>query len=144
MAVTEPSRHHMVEVLVEHLGEEAAMTLVEHLPPIGWGDVATRQDIEALRRELLGDLHTEVGAVRGEIGAVRGEIGALRAELHTEIGTLRAELHTEIGALRAELADVRGEIHARSAETMRTLVLGFVGALTANTAIILTAIRLTS
>ena len=135
MAVTEPSRHHVVEVLVEQLGEEAAMTLVEHLPPVGWADVATRQDVEALRRELLGELHTEIGALRTDLHT---EIGALRTELHTEIGAVR----TGLGEVRIELSDRLSDLHDRSADTTRTLVLAFVGALTANTAVILTAIGL--
>jgi len=52
MAVTERSRHEMVKRLEEALGEEAAMTLVEHLPPVGWGDVARRSDLAAFDPRL--------------------------------------------------------------------------------------------
>ena len=52
MAVSEESRHHLLTVLESTLGKEAAMTLAEHLPPVGWADVATRRDLDALRVEM--------------------------------------------------------------------------------------------
>ncbi|CAB4673680.1 unannotated protein [freshwater metagenome] len=46
------------------LSEEAADTLMELLPPVGWADVATKTDIQHLRDEmqhlrdeLKGDMH---------------------------------------------------------------------------------------
>jgi hypothetical protein len=40
------------------LSEEAADTLMELLPPVGWADVATKTDIQHLRDELKGDIHS--------------------------------------------------------------------------------------
>ena len=52
MAITEQDRHHMLIALEAALGEEAAMTLAEHLPPVGWADVATRRDLDALEARM--------------------------------------------------------------------------------------------
>ncbi len=52
MAITERSRHQMIIALKQALGEEAAMTLTEHLPPGGPVDLATHQDIVLLRQEM--------------------------------------------------------------------------------------------
>lgn len=52
MAITERSRHEMIIALKQALGEEAAMTLTEHLPPGGPADLATHQDIMLLRQEM--------------------------------------------------------------------------------------------
>jgi len=48
MAVDERSRHELYRRLEEVLGPEAATTLIEHLPPVGWADVATRHDLAGL------------------------------------------------------------------------------------------------
>jgi hypothetical protein len=73
MAVDERSRHALFRRLVEVLGDQEASTLMEHLPPVGWGDVATRRDLdalsesnrlehEALEHRLLAAFHREIVA----------------------------------------------------------------------------------
>ena len=60
MAINQEDRHDMHQRLREVLGEKQAATLMEHLPPVGWADVATKRDLEMqdlrfeamLRREL--------------------------------------------------------------------------------------------
>ena len=52
MAIDEESRHRLFVRLQEVLGAEEATVLMEHLPPVGWADVATKHDLQALRREL--------------------------------------------------------------------------------------------
>lgn len=46
MAITEEERHELFEGLRESLGPERAATLMAHLPPVGWADVATKQDVQ--------------------------------------------------------------------------------------------------
>ena len=53
MAVDERSRHELYLKLEETLGPDAATTLVEHLPGVGWADVATKHDLDGLRRDLV-------------------------------------------------------------------------------------------
>ena len=48
MAIDERARHQLYLRLEEHLGAEAATTLMEHLPPVGWADVATKRDLDHL------------------------------------------------------------------------------------------------
>ena len=54
MVLDERSRHELYLRLEEALGADAATTLMEHLPPTGWADVATRRDVDALKGELQG------------------------------------------------------------------------------------------
>jgi hypothetical protein len=53
------------------LGAEEAMILMEHLPPLGWSEVATTRDLDAMRVALAGELGglDELG---GQIAEVRG------------------------------------------------------------------------
>lgn len=52
MAIDEETRHRMYQRLEEVLGMETATALMDHLPPVGWADVATKRDLDVLRREL--------------------------------------------------------------------------------------------
>lgn len=86
MAVDERSRHALYQKLESVLGREEAATLMEHLPPVGWADVATKRDLDALAEanrlehsaledRLTGKLHAELAAqtrtfVLALIGAV--------------------------------------------------------------------------
>lgn len=48
MPVDERSRHALYLKLERILGREEASTLMEHLPPVGWADVATKRDLDQL------------------------------------------------------------------------------------------------
>jgi hypothetical protein len=148
MAISEDRRHEMYEGLIEVLGRERATTLMEHLPPVGWADVATKRDLDQQTLVLRRDMEVEFGKVRlefgAEIGSVRTDLGAeiasLRTELGAEIASVRTELRTEIASvrteLRTEIASVRTEIAAVEARFERALRdqtrVFFLGLLTSN------------
>jgi hypothetical protein len=48
MAVTEKLRHELFNEVERVLGPRHAETLMELLPPVGWADVATKHDLDAL------------------------------------------------------------------------------------------------
>jgi len=52
MVVDERSRHELYRRLEEVLGPDAATTLIEHLPPVGWADVATKHDLAGLEQRI--------------------------------------------------------------------------------------------
>ena len=52
MVVDERSRHELYRRLEEVLGPDAATTLIEHLPPVGWADVATKHDLAGLEQRM--------------------------------------------------------------------------------------------
>lgn len=52
MSINEQSRHELYGRLEEILGPGPAATLMEHLPPLGWGDVATRRDLDLVEARL--------------------------------------------------------------------------------------------
>ena len=53
MTIDERTRHQLYLRLEEVLGTEEATTLMEHLPPVGWADVATKADLGVLRSDLV-------------------------------------------------------------------------------------------
>ena len=52
MAVDERARHELFLRVERELGPEAAETLMELLPPVGWADVATKDDVALLKADL--------------------------------------------------------------------------------------------
>lgn len=52
MAVTEEARHKLYRHVEEDWGEDVANTLMDHLPPGGWANVATKDDIASLRKDM--------------------------------------------------------------------------------------------
>ena len=52
MSVTEEARHELRERLVELMGRTHTATLMAHLPPTGWGDVATKADLDHFEARL--------------------------------------------------------------------------------------------
>lgn len=52
MTISNADRHDLHNALGELLGEREANTLMEHLPPVGWADVATKRDLDHLESRL--------------------------------------------------------------------------------------------
>ena len=78
MVADERARHELFQQLERTLGQEAATTLMEHLPPVGWADVATRRDLDVVRQE------------------VRSDIDVLRHEMREGFADIRADFRGEI------------------------------------------------
>ncbi len=96
MAISEDRRHEMYEGLIEALGRERATTLMEHLPPVGWADVATKRDLDQQTLVLRRDMEAEFGKVRAEIASVRAELGSEIASVRTEIAAAEARVERSI------------------------------------------------
>ena len=52
MTINEETRHRLYLRLEEVLGPDEATVLMEHLPPAGWADVATRRDLDATASKI--------------------------------------------------------------------------------------------
>lgn len=103
MAITEGDRHRLHRRLEELLGEDEAATLMEHLPPVGWADVATKPDLEASMVVVNARFDQAEMATRAEFATVRKEMADLRTDVMVEIAGLRTELEVGIAGLRTEL-----------------------------------------
>ena len=56
MAVTERRRHELFKWFEEQMGEERASTMIELMPPTGFAELATKQDLAELEARLVGSL----------------------------------------------------------------------------------------
>lgn len=52
MSVDERRRLQLADAAKRALGDDAGITLMEMLPPVGWADVATKQDLLSLETRL--------------------------------------------------------------------------------------------
>ena len=120
------------------MSDDSAAVLMRLLPPVGWNDFATKQDLETLgnfmqlsfnnsllelRNEMRKEFVDETGILRssmhGEFASLRKEVStefsATRSEMNTEFAAVRSELRYEIDGLRKEMntefAAVRSELH---------------------------------
>lgn len=56
MVISEQDRHELHGSLEKALGRGPAGTLMSHLPPVGWADVATKHDLDVLTERLEGKM----------------------------------------------------------------------------------------
>ncbi|HET9770722.1 MAG TPA: hypothetical protein VFS16_07525 [Acidimicrobiia bacterium] len=109
MVLDERARHELFLRLEAALGAESAETLMEMLPPVGWADVATKRDLDALEERM--DLRFEVteqkllAAFRGELLATVGaQSNLIAAQTRTlvlaNIGTVLSVSALAFGAAK--------------------------------------------
>lgn len=96
MAVTQESRYRMHQRLDEVLGAEPAATLMEHLPPTGWADLATKHDV-AHGTELLSQ---RIDAVDERL---TGNIQALDQKFMSALAVETSSLHKAIAESRGDM-----------------------------------------
>lgn len=88
MAISDHDRYELYRWLEESAGAEVAETMMAHLPPVGWADVATKRDIEMvelridrsadqLRAEFQSGLRTQTLVILGLNASMLGAALAL-------------------------------------------------------------------
>ena len=105
MAITEESRHRLYQRLEELLGTEQATTLMEHLPPVGWGDVATKRDLDHLAAATKQDLENHRAMTKRDLenhrAMTKRDLENLRAMTKRDIDNLGAMTKRDIDNLGA-------------------------------------------
>ena len=115
MVVDERSRHELYRRLEEVLGSEAATTLIEHLPPLGWADVATKHDLVGLEERL--DLR--FARIDDRFARVDDRFTAFEHHFNGALSDLRATFEHE---MRLQTITFGQEMRAQSTTTLFALV----------------------
>ena len=111
MAATQSQRAALYASLVDSMGEEAADTLMDQLPPSGWDQVATKEDLAGVELRLKAAF-TEAIA----------ETNVKLAESHSKLVESYAALRVEMNGGFAEAAKERAEIIKVQARQLYVIV----------------------
>ena len=91
MTVSEYQRTQLFNWFEEHMGRERATTMMSLLPPVGWGDVATRRDLQELEEQL--------GSIRAQMVTKADLAEALREQQRTLVTWILLAQATVVAAL---------------------------------------------
>ena len=140
MPTSESKRLALREKLAEALGSETAGTLMEHIPPERWDELATKTDLrqlaDLLRKERQADLKQLQGKVHEQFGKMHEQFGKMHeqfGEVHEQFG----KMHKEVGTLKAHSAEQQTQLTAMMTNQHRTTMLMLLGVLVATVASVL-------
>ncbi len=105
MSIDERSRHQLHVKLEEILGAEEASTLMAHLPPVGWADVATKRDLDQLAAQNSRE-HEQL-ATKLELQEMKSEVvEKLHSEIRSEIRSATRTFIAVMTTLTTTLAGI--------------------------------------
>ena len=125
MAVDERARLRLAEVAKRVFGDEAAITLMELLPPVGWADVATKHDLAHLETVMnlqLEAVERRFDVVDGRFDVVEQRFGAVDGRFDGVDGRL--------DRIESRVDDLAREIRTQTWKLM-TLMVAVVGVVVA-------------
>ena len=96
MSVDDRNRNDLYRRLEAVLGAEEANTLMAHLPPTTWRELATRADVEHLGIALRAEMHGLATELRSEMQSLRTELRSEMQALDTKVDNLGTELRAEM------------------------------------------------
>ncbi len=150
MAVSEQRRHHLYQKLEELLGADHAGTLMEHLPPSGWSDVATKADLQHLAAATKADVEHLAAATQAEmqhhVVQLGARIDAVEAGLGARIDAVEAGLGARIEAMQLKISEQLGRelgsVYRELAAHTRTITFACLGAVMTSAGLAFAAARL--
>lgn len=122
MSVSEQDRHNLHTRLDEILGPKDSTVLMQHLPPVGWADVATKSDLAHLQAIVDSRIAQSENRLHAEMAGLRVEMADLRTDLRIEMADFRTEM-------TRQFASFRDDINASQRTTQRQIILALVVAL---------------
>lgn len=129
MATTQAQRVSLFNTLAELMGTEDAETLMEQLPPSGWDNVATKDDLKVLTATFTAGMAEMRVEFTNALAGVASELAETRVEFAAALAETRVEF-------AAALAETRVEFTNALAETNAAMQAGFAQAATERAEII--------
>ena len=127
MALNERARQEMYDASEQKVGKEAALTLLEYLPPIGWGDVATKEYV---------DHKFEVAERK-----VDRRFDALESKFDAKFEALESKFDGNFEASELRMDSMENRIMRLVEEKLRTQLLALAGLYAASIVTVLTITR---
>ena len=121
MAITHLQRLSMHARLVDIMGQEDAETLMEHLPPVAWDQMATKDDLKASELRILAELAKTNAALLETKGALL-ETNAALLETNAALGDTRLSFREALAETNADVVELRGDVQLGFARLERRLV----------------------
>ena len=92
MALTHAQRTSMFNALAQSMGQDNAETLMQHLPPSGWDNVATKEDLRAGFAETNAAIAAGLAQAAVERAEIKAQAAVERAEIKAQAAVERAEI----------------------------------------------------
>lgn len=118
VAATQAQRAALYTSLVESMGEEAADTLMDQLPPGGWDQMATKADLAGVELRLQAVLAAAVAEISTKFAETNGKLVETNARITESNAELRVAMHEGF----AEAAKERAEIVKSQARQLYVIV----------------------
>jgi hypothetical protein len=151
--IDERARHELYLAVEEVLGTERADTLMSLLPPVGWADVATKDDIRLVKddlrvglQRLTGDIHDLEERLDERIDARFGLVDARFAALEVSLDARFEKIDTRFVGVDKRFDEFELRLEAKLErglhDQLRVLMFGLLGALFTMSSLCLGAIAL--
>jgi hypothetical protein len=130
MSITDRQRLKLLRTLETVIGPEDASTLMDHLPPVTWANVATVDHVSTIGDQTTKTLRSEMQVLSTQL---RSEMNELRVELRSDMTVLSNQLRNEMNRLGIELrsemnqlgTELRSEIDQHGSRLEATIERGF-------------------
>ncbi len=118
MSITDRQRLKLLRTLETVIGPEDASTLMDHLPPVTWANVATVDHVSAIGDQTTKTLRSEMQVLSTQL---RSEMNELRVELRSDMTVLSNQLRNEMNRLGIELRSEMNEFGIQLRSEMNQL-----------------------
>ena len=118
VAATQAQRAALYASLVDSMGEEAADTLMDQLPPSGWDQVATKEDLAGVELRLRAAFTEAIAETNVKLAESRASLVESHGKLVESHAALRVEMHDGF----AQAAKERAEIIKSQAKQLYVIV----------------------